>query len=194
MSYYLSPLIFNSFSFDIATRNPKPCPLLHVLEAGEYSLGDIDIRTDLPRYRVFADGALTDEVTDISSLWRKDLVTFVIGCSFSFEEALQGAGLRVRHIEMQRNVPMYATVLIHGLQLLYIIYHCALLLFSSVQVQHQYTLRESGAFLRQSSGQHAAIYRERRIACCRNFQSLSKGARCANSYRRSGEEPIILAL
>jgi len=92
-------------------RNPKPCPLLAVSEPGQSLLptlgGDIDIRTDVPRYRVWRDGELTDQPTDISPLWRNDLVTFVIGCSFSFEEALLQAGLPLRHIQQHRNVAMY---------------------------------------------------------------------------------------
>ena len=91
--------------------NPKPCPLLAVGEPGQAHLpalgDDIDIRTDVPRYRVWRDGDLADEPTDISALWREDLVTFVIGCSFSFEEALLQAGLPLRHIAQQRNVAMY---------------------------------------------------------------------------------------
>jgi uncharacterized protein YcsI (UPF0317 family) len=94
-------------------RNPKPCPLLAVSEPGEAklpSLGqDIDICSDVPRYRVWRDGVLVDEPTDISHLWRKDLVTFVIGCSFSFEQALMDAGLKIAHIEQNVNVPMYRT-------------------------------------------------------------------------------------
>ncbi len=92
-------------------RNPKPCPVLAVSEPGQADLpalgADIDICTDLPRYRVWRHGEVVDEPTDISALWRKDLVTFVIGCSFSFEEALMQAGLRLRHIEQNRNVAMY---------------------------------------------------------------------------------------
>ncbi|UUZ74093.1 putative hydro-lyase [Polaromonas sp. P1(28)-8] len=92
-------------------RNPKPCPLLAVSEPGHAGLptlgADLDIRTDLPRYRVWRHGEVVDEPADISALWRKDLVTFVIGCSFSFEEALMQAGLPLRHIEQQRNVAMY---------------------------------------------------------------------------------------
>ena len=92
-------------------RNPKPCPLLAVSEPGEVGLptlgADIDICTDVPRYRVWRRGELVDEPTDINALWRKDLVTFVIGCSFSFEEALTAAGLPLRHIQQQRNVAMY---------------------------------------------------------------------------------------
>ena len=91
--------------------NPKPCPLLAVSEPGQAHLPtlglDIDICTDVPRYRVWRDGDLMDEPTDISGLWRKNLVTFVIGCSFSFEEALLQAGLPLRHIQQKRNVAMY---------------------------------------------------------------------------------------
>jgi uncharacterized protein YcsI (UPF0317 family) len=94
-------------------RNPKPCPVLAVGDAGDPALpslgADIDVRTDLPRYRVWRRGELVDEPTDIRALWRADLVTFVIGCSFSFEEALLEAGLPVRHVELGRNVPMYRT-------------------------------------------------------------------------------------
>lgn len=94
-------------------RNPKPCPVLAVSEPGQAELpslgADIDICTDLPRYRVWRHGELVDEPTDISALWRKDMVTFVLGCSFSFEQALQEAGLRIKHIDQGRNVPMYRT-------------------------------------------------------------------------------------
>lgn len=106
----LPELLANDF-LRYCQRNPKPCPLLAVSEPGDAMLpglgSDIDIRTDVPRYRVWRDGALADQPTDISSLWRKDLVTFVIGCSFSFEEALLEAGIPLRHIAQQRNVAMY---------------------------------------------------------------------------------------
>lgn len=95
--------------------NPKPCPLIGVSGPGNPrvpNLGaDLDIRTDLPRYRVWRDGELEEEVTDIGTLWRDDLVAFVIGCSFSFEEALLADGLHIRHIDEERNVPMYRTSL-----------------------------------------------------------------------------------
>jgi len=93
--------------------NPKPCPVLAISEAGSPALPalgeDIDLRTDLPRYRVWIDGELTDEPLDISTLWRDDLVGFAIGCSFSFEEALIEAGLELRHQSEGCNVPMYRT-------------------------------------------------------------------------------------
>jgi len=92
-------------------RNPKPCPLLAVGRPGDPSLpglGEgIDIRSDMPRYRVWRDGELVDEPTDIADVWRDDLVTFVIGCSFSFEQALMNAGMRLRHVDEGRNVAMY---------------------------------------------------------------------------------------
>jgi uncharacterized protein YcsI (UPF0317 family) len=94
-------------------RNPKPCPLLAVSEPGNPCLPalgiDLDIRTDLPRYRVWQDGVIVEEVDDIVHLWRDDFVSFLLGCSFSFEEALLAAGVPVRHIEQGRNVPMYRT-------------------------------------------------------------------------------------
>ena len=106
----LPELLANDF-LRYCQRNPKPCPLLAVSEPGEAmlpSLGaDIDISTDVPRYRVWRDGVLVDQPTDIRNLWRSDLVTFVIGCSFSFEEALLEAGVPLRHIAQQRNVAMY---------------------------------------------------------------------------------------
>lgn len=93
--------------------NPKPCPLLAVGEPGDPSLPtvgvEIDIRRDVPRYRVFRDGQLTEEVADISPYWADDYVSFLIGCSFSFEGALMDAGIGVRHIELGSNVPMYRT-------------------------------------------------------------------------------------
>ncbi|MEP9366713.1 putative hydro-lyase [Xanthobacter sp. VNH20] len=94
-------------------RNPKPCPLVGVSEVGDPFLPvlgrDLDIRTDIPRYRVWRAGELVAEPTDITDLWRDDLVAFLIGCSFSFEEAMLAAGLPVRHIEQGSNVPMYRT-------------------------------------------------------------------------------------
>jgi uncharacterized protein YcsI (UPF0317 family) len=94
-----------------AQRNPKPCPLLDVLDAGEVSgpILDGDVRTDLPAYRVFVDGELVAETPDARPWWREDLVSFLIGCSFTFEAALQDAGVPVRHLEQGGNVPMYRT-------------------------------------------------------------------------------------
>jgi uncharacterized protein YcsI (UPF0317 family) len=93
--------------------NPKPCPLLAVGEPGDPSLSmlghDIDIRTDVPRYRIFRSGHLEGEPFDISDLWQGDFVSFILGCSFTFDWALQTAGLEVRHVSLGRNVPMYRT-------------------------------------------------------------------------------------
>ncbi|MEO5670525.1 MAG: putative hydro-lyase [Ramlibacter sp.] len=94
-------------------RNPKPCPVLAVSEPGKAMLpvlgADIDIRTDVPRYRVWREGVISSEPADIRDVWRDDLVTFVIGCSFSFEQALMEAGLPLRHVEEGKNVAMYRT-------------------------------------------------------------------------------------
>ncbi|MDZ7782199.1 MAG: putative hydro-lyase [Halioglobus sp.] len=92
--------------------NPRPCPLLALGEPGDPALpalGDIDVRSDVPRYRVFRDGEIDAEPTDIGHLWRDDLVSFALGCSFSFEEALLADGLEVRNVSAGVNVPMYRT-------------------------------------------------------------------------------------
>lgn len=94
-----------------AQRNPKPCPVLDVLEPGAVAgpILDGDVRTDAPAYRVFVDGELVDEPDDVTGWWRDDLVSFLIGCSFTFEGALVAAGIGMRHWEEQVNVPMYRT-------------------------------------------------------------------------------------
>ncbi len=93
--------------------NPKPCPVIGLSEPGSPhvpALGaDLDLRTDLPRYRVWREGELVEEPTEIVRLWRDDLVAFVIGCSFSFEEALIEDGLEVRNVACGVNVPMFRT-------------------------------------------------------------------------------------
>ncbi len=94
-------------------RNPKPCPLLGTSEPGEPTLptlaDDLDVRTDVPAYRVFKDGEFVEDVTDIRHLWRNDLVVFALGCSFSFEQPLAEAGLEIRHWTRRTTVPMYLT-------------------------------------------------------------------------------------
>lgn len=96
-------------------RNPKPCPVIAMSAPGDPRVpglgADIDIRTDLPRYRVFEDGVEVAEVTDITTWWRDDLVAFVIGCSYSFEEALTQAGLRPRHLENKTKVSIYKSTI-----------------------------------------------------------------------------------
>jgi uncharacterized protein YcsI (UPF0317 family) len=93
-------------------RNPKPCPVLDVTDAGDTSTvlaPDADLRRDLPAYRVWEHGELADETAEVAGRWRDDLVTFLIGCSFTFEWALADAGVPLRHIEQGRNVAMYVT-------------------------------------------------------------------------------------
>lgn len=93
-------------------RNPKPCPVLEILDGSPlvHAMGEgASIVTDIPRYFIYRNGVKTDEVTDVSPYWQEDFVGFLIGCSFSFEEALLEAGIDVRHISMGCNVPMYKT-------------------------------------------------------------------------------------
>ncbi len=93
--------------------NPKPCPLIGMSQPGDPSLpmlgSDIDIRSDVPMYRVFENGACVATCPDIGDLWRRDLVAFILGCSFSFEAAILEAGLALRHIDRGVNVAMYRT-------------------------------------------------------------------------------------
>ncbi|MBO1346912.1 MAG: putative hydro-lyase [Hormoscilla sp. GUM202] len=107
-----------SLAFDFllfCQRNPKPCPVLDVTDVGNPEprlvAPGADLRTDLPRYRVFQQGELIEETTDIRQFWRDDLVAFLIGCSFTFEAAMVKAGLPVRHLEEGNNVPMYRTTI-----------------------------------------------------------------------------------
>ena len=93
-------------------RNPKPCPILDVLEPGntEPSIAPgADLRTDLPKYRIYEQGTLAREVKDIRDVFKDDMVSFLLGCSFSFEKALMEAGIPVRNIEEGKNVSMYIT-------------------------------------------------------------------------------------
>jgi uncharacterized protein YcsI (UPF0317 family) len=93
--------------------NPKPCPLIGMSEPGSPHIpalgGDLDLRTDLPLFRVWRDGELAEEPTEVTPFWRDDLVGFVLGCSLSFEEALLQEGLPIRHVETGARVPMYRT-------------------------------------------------------------------------------------
>ena len=93
--------------------NPKPCPLLGVSRPGARDLAslgaDLDLATDIPFYRVFRGGQRAERVADLTGLWRDDLVAFVIGCSFSFEDSLRRAGIAVPNVAAGRNVPMYVT-------------------------------------------------------------------------------------
>jgi uncharacterized protein YcsI (UPF0317 family) len=93
-------------------RNPKPCPLVEVLEPGQFEplcAPGADLRSDLAGYRIYENGQLSQEVTDITPYWRDDLVSFLIGCSFSFESALIEGGIPLRHVDLGLNVAMYKT-------------------------------------------------------------------------------------
>ena len=94
-------------------RNPRPCPLIEVTDVGSpVPVGvapEADLRTDVPRYRIYKDGMVADEVTDITPFWRDDLVSFLLGCSFTFEWALLDAGIPIRHIDEGKNVAMWKT-------------------------------------------------------------------------------------
>lgn len=94
-------------------RNPKSCPLIDVTDIGSFTPNsiakDADIRTDIPKYRIYKDGEYSEEVADITDYWEDDMVAFLIGCSFTFETPLLEAGIPIRHIEENCNVPMYKT-------------------------------------------------------------------------------------
>lgn len=102
-----------SFNFLLfCVRNPKPCPILEVLEPGQTEptiATGADLRSDLPRYRIFENGKLKDEVDDITDVFTDDMVSFLLGCSFSFENAMLAAGLPIRNLEEGKNVSMFIT-------------------------------------------------------------------------------------
>jgi uncharacterized protein YcsI (UPF0317 family) len=108
-------MVPRDWAYDVllfAQRNPKPCPVLDVTDPGSVATPlapGADLRTDVPRYRVWRDGQLVEEPADVRHVWRDDLVTFVIGCSFSFETGLVEAGIRLRHVDEGRNVAMFTT-------------------------------------------------------------------------------------
>ncbi|MGB2877016.1 MAG: putative hydro-lyase [Dehalococcoidales bacterium] len=104
------------YAFDFllfCQRNPKPCPVLEVLEPGSHepvlTAPGADIRTDIALYRVYQNGKFTAETEDIKEYWNSELVSFLLGCSFTFETALLRAGIEMRHIDEGQNVPMYVT-------------------------------------------------------------------------------------
>ncbi len=103
-----------AYSFLVfARQNPKPCPFLEVTGPGStepiQTAPGADLRQDLPKYRIYRHGQLEAEVTDLLSTWQEDLVSFLLGCSFTFEAAMLRAGVPVRHLEEGKNVPMYIT-------------------------------------------------------------------------------------
>ncbi|MFD2831475.1 putative hydro-lyase [Corticicoccus populi] len=103
------------YAFDFllfAVRNKKPVPVIEVIESGEYvsTLAEgSDIRTDIPKYHVYKNGEFSEETDDVSEIWQEDFVTFLIGCSFTFEQAVLDAGIPIKHIDQGRNVAMYKT-------------------------------------------------------------------------------------
>jgi uncharacterized protein YcsI (UPF0317 family) len=118
MGYAQANLVIlpQEYAFDFllfCQRNPKPCPLLEVLEPGMFRTvflsKDADVRMDIPKYNIYRKGKLTRTARDIRNLWKNDFVTFLLGCSFSFEEALLRSKIPIRHIEENKNVPMYIT-------------------------------------------------------------------------------------
>lgn len=108
-------IVDKAYATDFAAfcqRNPQPCPLIGMSAVGDPTmpdLGDLDIRTDVLRYRVFENGICVDEPSDIRDRWTDDMVAFVLGCSFSFEAPLMDAGIPMHHIERDTIVPMYRT-------------------------------------------------------------------------------------
>jgi uncharacterized protein YcsI (UPF0317 family) len=118
MGYAQANLVIlpQKYAFDFllfCQKNPKPCPLLEVLEPGEFRTKflslDADIRTDIPLYNIYRKGRLQNTVKEIKNFWKEDFVSFLLGCSFSFEEAMLRAKIPVRHIEENKNVPMFIT-------------------------------------------------------------------------------------
>jgi uncharacterized protein YcsI (UPF0317 family) len=118
MGYAQANLVIlpQKYAFDFllfCQRNPKPCPLLEVLEPGEFKTKflslNADIRTDIPLYNIYRKGRLQNTVKEIKKFWKEDFVSFLLGCSFSFEEAMLRAKIPVRHIEENKNVPMFIT-------------------------------------------------------------------------------------
>jgi len=118
MGYAQANLVIlpQKYAFDFllfCQRNPKPWPLLEVLEPGKFLTAflskDGDIRTDIPMYNVYLKGKLERTIREVRSLWKSDFVTFLLGCSFSFEEALLRSKIPIRHIEENKNVPMFIT-------------------------------------------------------------------------------------
>ncbi|WP_342628725.1 putative hydro-lyase [Nguyenibacter vanlangensis] len=98
---------------EFCLKNPKSCPLVGMSRPGESGIpalgADLDLRTDLPRYRIWRNGVLTAEVSDLGDYWQDDLVTFALGCSFSFENVLTACGIPMRHLQTGKGVSMYRT-------------------------------------------------------------------------------------
>ena len=148
---------------EFARKNPKPCPILEVVEGTPdiHDMGEgASIVTDIPKYFIYRDGVKVDEVTDVSSYWKEDSVAFLIGCSFSFEEALMKAGIEVRHIA--------------GLQCFH--------------VQDQHPVRERRRVQGTDGCQHASDDTGKRTESQRDHRPLSKRTRRSSPDRRSGSD------
>ena len=108
-------IVPQEYAFDFllfCQRNPKPCPLIEVMEPGAREpkcAPGADIARDIPGYRMYRDGELVGERADVADMWRGDFVSFLIGCSFSFEDAVVQAGIPLRHVDQGCNVAMYRT-------------------------------------------------------------------------------------
>ena len=109
-------IIPKEYAYDFllfAYRNPKPCPLLYVSDAGEKHLDKIaaesNIYTDIGNYNIYENGVLVSNLDNVEEYYRDDLVSFIIGCSFTFESELLKEGIRIPHIEKKANVAMYDT-------------------------------------------------------------------------------------
>ncbi|MCD2138561.1 putative hydro-lyase [Salinicoccus halitifaciens] len=103
------------YAFDFllfAVRNKKAVPIIEVLEDGRYEslhAKGSDVRTDVPKYNIYRYGELIETVDEVKSYWQEDFVTFLIGCSFTFEQAIMDSGIDIKHIREGRNVAMYKT-------------------------------------------------------------------------------------
>ena len=97
----------------LCRANPQALPLLEATPTGRatdlVTAASADIRTDLPGYQVHRGGRLDAEVADLNQLWQDDFVAFLLGCSFSAENQLLQAGVRLRHLELGQGVPMFIT-------------------------------------------------------------------------------------
>jgi len=105
------PLSYDFLLF--CQRNPKACPLIEVCDVGSPHPAGVapgaDLRTDVPKYAIYRNGKLAEEVTDVTDYWPENSVAFLIGCSFSYDGALMNAGIPLKSAEQGKNVPMYKT-------------------------------------------------------------------------------------
>lgn len=115
-------IVPKEYAFDFllfCNRNPRPCPILEVTQAGDPVPRELtpgaDLRTDLPRYRIWRHGELVEEPTDITTYWQEDLVAFLMGCSRTFVWALRAANIPFRRYGAYRTkVPCVPAGRLHG--------------------------------------------------------------------------------